>query len=127
MLGLLERGRAGKNGSRLAFAHDLTMVGFQLSQEKRDGSRTFNLQRNRFLNYWLHVPPDGDPALFTWEFAIGEYMQDYGLQIGNSEPLNQFLYPQTDETVDQELGAVVAAMERVEVSFRGMDFGAQGI
>lgn len=111
----------------MAFAHDLSMVGFQLAQEKRDGTRMFTLARNRFLNYWLHVPPDGERALFTWEFAIGEYMQDYGLQIGTSEPLNQFLFPQEDQEVEQDLAAVVAAMERVETSFRGMDFGAQGI
>jgi hypothetical protein len=120
---------ADERGERIAvaFAHDLSMVGFQLAQEKRDGTRTFTLARNRFLNYWLHVPPDGERALFTWEFAIGEYMQDYGLQIGTSEPLNQFLFPQEDQEVEQDLAAVVAAMERVEISFRGMDFGAQGI
>jgi hypothetical protein len=111
----------------LAFAHDLTMVGFQNSQERRDGTLTFSLARNRFLTFWVHVPPDGQRALFTWEFAIGEYMREYGLQIGDGEPLNQFLFPQADQEVEQELSAVVAALERVEASFKGMDFGAQGI
>ncbi len=109
----------------MPFDDDLRILGFKLAQERRDGSRTFSLPRNRFLTYWLHVPADDDPALFTWEFAIGEYMDDYGLQIGTNEPLNQFLFPQTDQQVDQDLGAVVAAMERVERMFAGMDFASR--
>ena len=111
----------------MAFADDLRMVGFNLNQEKRDGSRTFSLARNRFLTYWLHVPPDSGLALFTWEFAIGEYMDEYGLQIGTNEPLNQFLFPQTDKEVDQDLAAVIKAMEQTEAAFAGMDFGARSI
>jgi hypothetical protein len=109
----------------MPFDDDLRILGFKLAQERRDGSRTFSLPRNRFLTYWLHVPGHDDPALFTWEFAIGEYMDDYGLQIGTNEPLNQFLFPQTDQQVDQDLGAVVAAMEQVERMFAGMDFASR--
>jgi hypothetical protein len=106
---------------------DLDLLGFQLSQTKRDGARHYALERNRFLTYWLHLPGDDGPALFTWEFAIGEYMSDYGFQLGASEPLNQFLFPRDDVEVPQDIGAVVKAMERVEATFSGMDFGAQGI
>ena len=110
----------------MAFDEDLKLVGFRLVQEKRDGSRTFSLARNPYLTYWLHVPWDeAADAIFTWEFAIGEYMDDYGLQIGTNEPLNQFLFPQTDQQVDQDLGAVVAAMEQVERMFAGMDFASR--
>ena len=108
------------------FTDDLRTVGFTLAQEKRDGSRSFSLARNRFLTYWLHVPPEG-PALFTWELAIGEYMDEYGLQIGSSEPLNQFLFPQVDVELAPELGEVVRAMERTEASFAGMNFAARSI
>src|SRR6266540_859310 len=84
----------------MAFDDDLRLVGFKLHQEKRDGARTFTLSRNRYLTYWLHVPPyAAEPALFTWEFAIGEYMDEYGLQVGSNEPLNQYLFPQTDTEV----------------------------
>jgi hypothetical protein len=108
------------------FDDDLRLVGFTLAQEKRDGSRSWSLARNRFLTYWLHVPPDG-PALFTWELAIGEYMDEYGLQLGTNEPLNQFLFPQVDQELAPELAAVVTAMERVETSFAGMNFAARSI
>jgi hypothetical protein len=109
------------------FDEELDLFGFRLSQTRRDGTRQYALERNRFLTYWLHVPPDSGLALFTWEFAIGEYMADYGLQLGASEPLNQFLFPRDDVEVDQDLAAVVKAMERAEATFAGMNFGAQGI
>jgi hypothetical protein len=111
----------------VAFADDLRMVGFQLAQDKRDGSRTYSLARNRFLTYWLHVPADDGPALFTWELAIGDYMTEYGLQVGTNDPLNQFLFPQQDHEVAQDLAEVVKAMEQAEAVFSGMDFGARGI
>jgi hypothetical protein len=111
----------------MAFDDELKLLGFQLNQERRDGTRTYSLYRNRFLTYWLHLPPDDHgPALFTWEFAIGEYMDEYGLQVGANEPLNQYLFPQVDTEVEQTLAAVVQAMEQTEAMFRGMDFGHRG-
>jgi len=110
----------------MAFDDDLRMVGFRLTQDKRDGTRTWSLPRNRYLTYWLHVPQGDGVALFTWEFALGEYMDEYDLQVGTNEPLNTFLFPQTDTEVRQELGAVVKAMERTETMFAGMNFGHRG-
>ena len=119
--------RSRLHNARVAgFDEELKLVGFTLTQEKRDGSRSFSLARNRFLTYWLHVPYDG-LALFTWELAIGEYMHEYGLQLGTNEPLNQFLFPQVDQELEPDLAEVVKAMERVEASFAGMDFGARSI
>jgi hypothetical protein len=108
----------------MAFDDDLRLVGFKLNQEKRDGGRTFSLSRNRYLTYWLHLPPYADQsALFTWEFAIGEYMDEYGFQVGSNEPLNQYLYPQADVQVSQDIADVIKAIERVETTFAGMNFG----
>lgn len=108
----------------MAFDDDLRLVGFKLHQEKRDGGRTMVLSRNRYLTYWLHLPPYADDqALFTWEFAIGEYMDEYGFQVGSNEPLNQYLYPQADTEVSQEIGDVLKAIERLETAFAAMNFG----
>ena len=120
-------GRCRDNASAMAFDDDLQLLGFRLHQQRRDGTRTFSLARNRFLTYWLHVPyEDERPALFTWEFAIGEYMDEYGLQVGANEPLNQYLFPQVDTEVWQDLAEVVKAMERTASVFAGMDFGHRG-
>jgi hypothetical protein len=119
---------AKESARAMAFDDDLRLMGFKLNQEKRDGARTYALSRNRYLTYWLHVPPYQDePALFTWEFAIGEYMDEYGLQVGSNEPLNQYLFPQTDTEVSQDIADVVKALERVEATFAGMNFGHREI
>jgi len=111
----------------VAFDDELRVVGFQPTQTRRDGAVAWSLTRNRHLTYWLHVPADGGEALFTWEFAIGEYMDEYGLQLGTNEPLNQFLFPQADRVVPQELAEVLKAIEQTEATFAGMDFGAPGL
>jgi hypothetical protein len=110
----------------MAFDDELALLGYRRGQERRDGTRTFSLARNRFLTYWLHVPSDEGPALFTWEFAIGEYMDEYGLQVGANEPLNQYLFPQVDTEVPQDMAEVVKVMERTEAMFAGMNFGHRG-
>lgn len=111
----------------MSFDDDLKLVGFRPGQQRRDGTRTFSLPRNRYLTYWLHVPfAEDEPALFTWEFAIGEYMDEYGLQVGSNEPLNQYLFPQHDTEVAQDLAEVVKAMEQTETMFAGMNFGHRG-
>ena len=42
----------------MAFDDELGLLGYRLAQEKRDGTRTFSLARNRYLTYWLHLPAD---------------------------------------------------------------------
>jgi hypothetical protein len=117
---------ARENAADMAFDDELGLLGFRLAQEKRDGTRTFSLARNRYLTYWLHLPADDTMALFTWEFALGEYMDEYGLQVGSNEPLNQYLFPQVDTEVAQDMAEVAKALERTEAMFAGMNFGHRG-
>jgi hypothetical protein len=119
-------GPARENAREMAFDDELGLLGFRPAQERRDGTRTFSLARNRYLTYWLHLPADDTVALFTWEFALGEYMDEYGLQVGANEPLNQYLFPQVDTEVAQDMAEVAKAMERTEAMFAGMDFGHRG-
>jgi hypothetical protein len=53
-------------------------------------------------------------------------MDEYGLQIGTNEPLNQFLFPQADTEITTDLPELVKAMERTEAMFAGMNFGHRG-
>jgi hypothetical protein len=46
--------------------------------------------------------------------------------VGANEPLNQFLFPQTDTEVAQDMAEVVKATERTEAMFAGMNFGHRG-
>ena len=83
----------------MAFDDELALLGYRPAQERRDGTRTFSLSRTRVLTYWLHLPADDGPALFTWEFAI---------------------------EVPQDMAEGVKVMERTEAMFAGMDFGHRG-
>src|SRR6266508_1601562 len=91
--------RAGPGECRaMALDDELALLGYRPAQEKRDGTRTFSLARNRFLTYWLHLPADDGEALFT----------------------------QVDVEVPQDMAEVVKAMERTEAMFAGMNFGHRG-
>ena len=45
--------------------------------------------------------------------------------MGANELLNQFLFPQVDTEVHQDMAEVVKAMEKTEAMFAGMNFGQQ--
>lgn len=53
--------------------------------------RVFEAHPNRFLTYSVQAFGDGT-ALFSWEFAVGEYLSTKGIQFGSDETLNQFAY-----------------------------------
>jgi hypothetical protein len=69
----------------------------------------------------VHVQTDGT-ALFTWEFAIGEYMSTLGLQVGSDEHLNTFLFPREDTRGPQEPAWLAAQVERTEALLRSISF-----
>jgi len=68
---------------------------------------------NRFMTEMVHVYPDGT-ALFTWEFAIADYLAERGLQVGTAESDNQFLYPREDARGPQDPAWLTAAIGQME-------------
>ena len=96
----------------MSFEGSLAELGFRLDREVR-GARYFVARPNPFLTYWLHAFDDGR-ALFTWEFAIGEYAATKGLQVGSDEHLNSFLYPRDDARGPQDAAWLAAQIERAE-------------
>lgn len=106
----------------MEFFEALERLGFTLTQEKPTrGSRTYSSQPNRFLTYWVHVYEDGS-ALFTWEFAVTDYLLQRGIQLGSSEALNLFMFPTEDEPGPQDSGWLVEAMDRTDARLGGVDF-----
>jgi hypothetical protein len=100
------------------FVDALARQGFREVQERR-GVRFFSSSPSEFLTYWIHVQPDGS-ALFTWEFAIAEYMATLGLQVGSDEHLNTFLFPREDVRGPQEPAWLAAQIERTEALLRSV-------
>jgi hypothetical protein len=104
-----------------AFEADLGALGFRFMQEGRGGVRQYALLVSPYLTYWVHWDVAGAAVLFTWEHAIGEYVNSIDLQVGANEPLNQFLFPKYDARGAQDIAFVVSEMDRVEAILRGIN------
>jgi hypothetical protein len=60
--------------------------------------------------------------LFTWEFAVGEFFDDRGMQIGSNEALNLFLFPQYDSRGPADVAFVASELDRIELVLRSLNF-----
>ena len=97
------------------FDEALGRFGFQVRDERgfaRD-VRLYVVAPNRFMTYMVHAYPDGT-AIFSWEFALGEFLLTRGIQVGSDETLNQFAYPREDIRGRQEGAWLAAAIEQTE-------------
>ena len=96
------------------FDEALARLGFRAASERAPrGTRVFVAQPNRYLTYTVQAFDD-DTALFSWEFAVGEYLATKGIQFGSDETLNQFAYPREDTRGNQEGTWLVGAIEHAE-------------
>jgi hypothetical protein len=103
------------------FLEALRHLGFGPSQDRpARGVRTFSASPNRYLTYWVHVYDDGT-ALFTWEFAITDYLLTRGIQLGSSETLNTYMFPVEDQRGPQDPAWLAHAIEMVEANLRSID------
>lgn len=64
----------------MSFDEALSRFGFRAAQGRAPrGAKLFTAEPNRYLTYSVHAYKDGT-ALFTWEFALGEYLLTKGIQ-----------------------------------------------
>jgi hypothetical protein len=104
------------------FEEALAELGFAPAHERRGrGVRAYAASPNRFLTYWVHAFDDGT-ALFTWEFAIADFLAERGIQLGSSEALNLFMYPREDERGPQDPAWLAGAIDRAEATLRSLRF-----
>src|SRR5688572_2764281 len=108
------------------FLETVERYGFEPAQDRpQRGVRTYTVQPNRFLTYWLHVYEDAT-ALLTWEFAVADYLLERGIQLGSSESLNLFMFPVEDERGPQDPAWLTHALDQVEARLRSVDFAEPG-
>ncbi|TMK86246.1 MAG: hypothetical protein E6G44_04145 [Actinobacteria bacterium] len=106
------------------FQEALSRYGFIPAQERPSrGSETYVARPTGFLTYSVHVYEDGT-ALFTWEFAITDYLQEHGMQLGSGEALNVYLYPVEDDRGPQDADWLTHAIEKAETQLRSVDLTA---
>src|SRR2546428_4078428 len=108
------------------FQSDLDALGFRPVGQNRRGEITYAKQANRSLLYNVHWDPTTGDVLFTWEFAIGEFFDARGMQIGSNEALNLFLFPQYDAKGTADVAFVAAELDRAEQVFRSLEFVETG-
>lgn len=97
-----------------AFQTDMGALGFRLTQDRGMGSIAFVREASPYLTYHVQMRTEESSLLFTWELAIGEFMDANGLQIGANEHLNQFLFPKHDARGPIDIAFVASEMDRVE-------------
>jgi len=85
------------------------------------GARVFVARPIRYMTYTVQAFEDGT-ALFTWEFAVGEYLATKGIQFGSDETLNQFMFPRQDERGPQDSAWLAGAIERAEQGLSSLRF-----
>jgi hypothetical protein len=104
------------------FFDSLRQLGFAPAQDRPGrGSQTWTLSPNRFLTYSVHVYEDGS-ALFSWEFAVTDYLLERGIQLGSSETLNLFMFPREDDRGPQDGAWLAGAIDRAEELLRSVHF-----
>jgi hypothetical protein len=106
----------------VTFDEALARFGFHASQGRAPrGAKLFTAEPNRYHTYSLHAYEDGT-ALFTWEFALGEYLLTKGIQVGSDETLNQFMFPREDDRGTQDAAWLVEVIERAQAALRSIRF-----
>lgn len=101
------------------FHDDLLTMGFLAVQKDRRGVLQYARRANSYLTEWLH--DDGSDALFTWEFALGEYCDAIGWQIGAAETSLHILYPQFDVKLRRDIEDVAVEVARLEQRLTGLN------
>lgn len=113
-------GPAGEPGRPDAFQAELAALGFVPSGASRRGGRVATLVFNTHLRFVLHEFDDA--VLLSWSFALGEFAEQRGWQLGVSDVSTAELYPQVDVRLPRDVAAVGGEITRVLATLR-LDLG----
>ncbi len=106
----------------MGFEDELVALGFRPDAGRSPrGVRVFTAHPNPYLTYTVQAFEDGT-ALFTWEFAVGEYLATKGIQFGSDETLNQFMFPRSDMRGPQDAAWLAGAIEQAEALLADVRF-----
>ncbi|HVF20629.1 MAG TPA: hypothetical protein VNA14_10345 [Mycobacteriales bacterium] len=111
----------------MSFTDDLESVGFTFQSIGRGGVKHYALRGNQYLTYYCHVAEDETGAIFTWEFALGEFARSVGMAVGTNEVLNLFMYDEHDVHVPPSVASVVAQIDVVETRLNALRLADPGI
>src|SRR6187397_1719913 len=104
----------------MGFAEALAQHGFEMAED-REKHVLYRAEPNPYLSYTVHAYRDGT-ALFTWEYAIVDYLATRSIALGSSEALNTFMFPATDDTGPQDAAWLTSVLDRTEALLASLDF-----
>lgn len=104
----------------MTFEEALAAHGFEAA-EQRETHALYRSNPNRYLTYSVHAYSDGT-ALFTWEFAVVDFLASHGIVLGSSEALNTFMFPANDDVGRQDAAWLTASVDRAEALLDSLDF-----
>lgn len=108
----------------MSFEEALAAFGFHPAVGRAPrGIQVFVAQPNPYLTYTVQAFGDGT-ALFSWEFAVGEYLRTKGIQFGSDETLNQYAFPRKDERGPQDGSWLTGCVERAEAQLASVRLDA---
>jgi hypothetical protein len=106
----------------MSFEDALAKHGFGPDQDRPPrGATLYSATPNPFMTLSVHLFRD-NTALFTWEFAIAEYLASRGVQVGDGEILNLFMYPASDERGPADPAWLTSVLDRTDALLRSLDF-----
>jgi hypothetical protein len=107
----------------MEFAEALDRFGFRPREERGFGKGAwfYVAQPGPYMTYMVHVYADGT-AIFSWEFALADFLATRGIQVGSDEALNQFMYPREDIRGSQDGTWLTSAIERTEAMLAELRF-----
>ena len=106
----------------MGFEETLATLGFHPASGRTPKDvQVLVAEPNPFLTYTVQKLVDGT-ALFSWEFAVGEYLRTKGIQFGSDETLNQFAFPREDERGPQDGVWLVEVIERAQALLASVRF-----
>ncbi len=99
---------------------DLSHLGFDIVQRRRDGSLVWSRRAGPYLVYWVTAHADGRGEL-TWELALGEYFRALGLTFSAQDELSLFVFPSREVVGTLDEAWVAGSIEQVEGLLRSID------
>ena len=106
----------------MGFEETLATLGFHPASGRTPKDvQVLVAEPNPFLTYTVQAFDDGT-ALFSWEFAVGEYLRTKGIQFGSDETLNQFAFPREDTRGPQDGIWLIEAVERAIAQLASLRF-----
>lgn len=104
----------------MTFEEALADAGFELLDQRRDGTSRYTRRSNPFLRWWLSIAANGVVEL-GWEFELGEYLKAKGMHVSVQDELSLSLFPGDEVRGPAEAEWLHEQIRRAEIQLASID------